>query len=65
MTMMGKATEKGLEEVTKAVLAPHFHAERIAPKKVRPPSYVSPRSKLHINYGRTRYHDSCDAACSG
>ncbi|MCJ1256746.1 hypothetical protein MMC24_004570 [Lignoscripta atroalba] len=27
MTLMGKATEKGLEEVTKRVLAPHFHQE--------------------------------------
>ena len=27
MTLMGKATEKGLEEVARAVLAPHFHRE--------------------------------------
>ena len=35
MTLMGKATEKGLEEVSKAVLAPHFHAVGVSTKKVR------------------------------
>jgi tRNA acetyltransferase TAN1 len=34
MTMMGKATEEGLEKVAKAVLAPHFHQENNAPRKV-------------------------------
>ncbi|MCJ1411685.1 hypothetical protein MMC19_005777 [Ptychographa xylographoides] len=33
MTLMGKATEKGLEEVSKAVLAPHFHAVGVSTKK--------------------------------
>jgi len=42
MSMMSKATEKGLEEVTKAVLAPHFHVEGVAPKKVRYPSHSAP-----------------------
>lgn len=32
---MGKATEKGLEEVTAVVLAPHFHYEGVTAKKVR------------------------------
>ena len=34
MTLMGKATEKGLEEVTKRVLAPHFHQEGNPARKV-------------------------------
>ncbi|KAK4913561.1 hypothetical protein LTR28_013754, partial [Elasticomyces elasticus] len=33
MTLMGKATEKGIEEVAKQVLAPHFHQEPIVQKK--------------------------------
>lgn len=33
MTMMGKATEAGLELVAKAVLAPSFHSEDIPPKR--------------------------------
>jgi len=66
MTMMGKATEKGLEEVTKAVLAPHFHAEGVTPKKVRSPSYFSFYLKLLRDSGHTRYiHGSCCAAGSG
>lgn len=38
MTLMGKATEKGLEEVSAKVLAPHFHTEGSAGKKfaIRP-----------------------------
>lgn len=35
MTLMGKATEKGLEEVSAKVLAPHFHAEGSVGKKAR------------------------------
>lgn len=34
MTLMGKATEKGLEEVAQKVLAPHFHGESNSGKKV-------------------------------
>ena len=36
MTLMGKATEKGLDEVARVVLGPHFHAqgEGDEPKKV-------------------------------
>lgn len=33
MTLMGKAQQKGLEEVAAQVLAPHFHAEGSAGKK--------------------------------
>jgi len=33
MTLMGKATEKSLEEVSRAVLAPHFHVEGMTPQK--------------------------------
>ncbi|MCJ1432565.1 hypothetical protein MMC27_001922 [Xylographa pallens] len=33
MTLMGKATEKSVEEVSRAVLAPHFHADGTPPKK--------------------------------
>ncbi|MCJ1291556.1 hypothetical protein MMC34_003101 [Xylographa carneopallida] len=33
MTMMGKATEKSLDEVGKVVLAPHFHVEGMPPQK--------------------------------
>ncbi|KAB2576223.1 Thump domain-containing protein [Lasiodiplodia theobromae] len=38
MTLMGKAQQKGLEEVAAQVLAPHFHAEGSAGKKfaIRP-----------------------------
>ncbi len=37
MTLMGKATAKGLEGVARAVLAPHFHTQSDddSPKKVR------------------------------
>jgi len=35
MTMMGKATESGLDTIAKAVLAPHFHDEGVVSKKVR------------------------------
>ncbi|KAL8831409.1 MAG: hypothetical protein Q9191_000888 [Dirinaria sp. TL-2023a] len=35
MTRMGKANEKGLEDVSKVVLEPHFHAEGVTSKKVR------------------------------
>jgi tRNA acetyltransferase TAN1 len=34
MTLMGKATMEGLEEVAKSVLAPHFHQAPVTPKKV-------------------------------
>lgn len=33
VTRMGKANEKGLEDVSKVVLEPHFHAEGVTPKK--------------------------------
>ncbi|KAI5277154.1 Nop-domain-containing protein [Aureobasidium subglaciale] len=38
MSLMGKATEDGLEKVAKEVLAPHFHQEPRVPKKfaIRP-----------------------------
>ncbi|KAI9801232.1 MAG: hypothetical protein M1825_003506 [Sarcosagium campestre] len=38
MTLMGRATEKGLEQIAKEVLAPHFHQQDGAAKKfaVRP-----------------------------
>ena len=35
VTMMDKATEKGLDRVAKAVLAPHFHLENNPARKVR------------------------------
>ena len=68
MTMMGKATEKGLEEVTKAVLGPHFHAEGVAPKKVRHPSSSTPSPGLHAAATSvicTPYHGSYGAVGSG
>lgn len=34
MSLMGKATEKGLETVAKAVLGPAFHDGEKSPKKV-------------------------------
>lgn len=34
MTRMGRATEKGLDEVSKAVLGPVFHAEGALTQKV-------------------------------
>ncbi|MCJ1285775.1 hypothetical protein MMC26_005116 [Xylographa opegraphella] len=33
MTLMGKATEKSLDEISRAVLAPHFHVDGMAPTK--------------------------------
>lgn len=38
MTVMGKATEKGLTEVAQQVLSPHFHAPSVSGKKVSHPS---------------------------
>lgn len=35
MTLMGKATEEGLEKTAKEVLASHFHTEPRVPTKVR------------------------------
>ena len=35
MTLMGKATEEGLEKTAKEVLAPHFHTEPRVPVKVK------------------------------
>ena len=34
MSLMGKATEKGLEDVAKVVLFPHFHLEDNPSRKV-------------------------------
>ena len=34
MTKMGKANQKGLEEVSKIVLAPAFHSDGVTAKKV-------------------------------
>jgi tRNA acetyltransferase TAN1 len=34
MTLMGKATEDGLEKTAKEVLAPYFHTEPRVPTKV-------------------------------
>ena len=34
VTLMGRASEEGLEAVAKEVLAPHFHGEGSASKKV-------------------------------
>ncbi|KAI9834214.1 MAG: hypothetical protein M1819_003052 [Sarea resinae] len=36
MTLMGRATEKGLEEVAEAVLAPHFHQGEARKFAIRP-----------------------------
>lgn len=40
MSRMGKATEKGLETVSKAVLGPAFHDEGSSPKKVSNPVFA-------------------------
>lgn len=34
MTVMGKATDKGLDEIIQQVLAPHFHGPDCSGKKV-------------------------------
>lgn len=39
MSQMGKATEKGLDAVSHAVLGPKFHQEGIAPQKVCDPVF--------------------------
>jgi hypothetical protein len=36
-TQVGKATEKGIDELSQAVLAPHFHSEVAISRKVRRP----------------------------
>jgi hypothetical protein len=46
MSQMGKATEKGLDAVSKAVLGPAFHQEGIAPKKVCIPVLHFPESSM-------------------
>lgn len=35
ITLVGKATEAGLAEVAKEILAPHFHGSNVESKKVR------------------------------
>jgi hypothetical protein len=35
ITLIGKATEKGIDELAEKVLAPHFHGEAVEEKKVR------------------------------
>ena len=40
MTLMGKATMEGLEDVAKNVLAPHFHEAPVTPKKVSDDLYI-------------------------
>ena len=51
MTRMGKATEKGLEEVSKAVLAPSFHHEGVESKKVFDVSvYCSSHEAVSVAY---------------
>ena len=42
MTFIGKATEKGLVEVTELVLAPHFH------RKENPSQKASPLSSMQF-----------------
>lgn len=34
VTLIAKATEKGLDELAETVLRPHFHGEGVKPKKV-------------------------------
>jgi tRNA acetyltransferase TAN1 len=34
VTLTGKASENGVDEVARKVLAPHFHSEGTPPKKV-------------------------------
>jgi tRNA acetyltransferase TAN1 len=34
MTLIGKATENGIEELAEKVLAPHFHTEGVKIRKV-------------------------------
>ena len=47
MTRMGKATDKSLEEVAKAVLAPVFHRDGIPAQKVRcRPTRSNPLEKV-------------------
>ena len=46
MTRMGKANEKGLDEVSKAVLTAVFHAEDVTAKKVRIAPNYNVRSRL-------------------
>jgi len=73
MTRMGKATEKGLEEVSKVVLGPSFHQEGITPKKVLDVCLFPPVGRMSRLYatGHIRFQSPCDhssrqrnAACS-
>lgn len=43
MTLMGRASEEGLEKVTRGVLAPHFHQQPFQPKKVSDSHVISQR----------------------
>ena len=51
MTLIGKATETGLEDTARKVLAPHFHTEGIEQKKVNMlrlnPTVLQPRTSSH------------------
>lgn len=60
MTLMGKATAKGLEEVAKAVLAPHFHQDSSAIRKVRFPTLP-----IDSCESETLPHHSHVVICSG
>lgn len=59
MSLIGKATEKGLREVAQQVLAPHFHTDGSSEKKV---SMLFPRCAFLFQvvhrgfYGRRRSH---------
>lgn len=46
MSLMGKATEKGLETVSKAVLGPAFHEAESTPKKVSNPIFAFLRRRV-------------------
>ncbi|MCJ1414543.1 hypothetical protein MMC32_000870 [Xylographa parallela] len=64
MTLMGKATEKSLEEVSRVVLAPHFHVEGSPPQKVRRPfPFCVPSSALVVPVDAASLHATWE--CGG
>jgi len=59
MTLMGRATEPGLQVIAQKVLAPHFHQGGSSEKKVRSSAHVM-SCKSHIPVFQRRFL-TCDA----
>lgn len=51
MTLMGRASEEGLDKVTREVLAPHFHQQPLQPRKVSHPRQLAAVYVSLASYG--------------